>query len=81
MESHVVSQLSLLLHDAREYRHHPFIRFKVTNKGAYSTLEEYRRFTGSRRNRAGNELMIEAFDRNAIKIPEEKPDWLWSHIL
>lgn len=43
------------------------------------TLEEYRRFTGSRRNRAVNELMIEAFDRNAIKIPEHKPDWLWLH--
>ncbi|KAI5785588.1 putative tyrosine phosphatase family protein [Peziza echinospora] len=48
-----------------------------------STLEEYRRFTGSRRNRAVNELMIEAFDRMAIKIPGEaeggKPDWLWLH--
>lgn len=43
------------------------------------TLEEYRRFTGSRRNRAVNELMIEAFDKNAIIISEHKPDWLWLH--
>lgn len=46
------------------------------------TLEEYRRFTGSRRNRAVNELMIEAFDRKSVRIPpgkENRPDWLWLH--
>ncbi|KAL0638583.1 tyrosine-protein phosphatase required for protection against superoxide stress (By similarity) [Maublancomyces gigas] len=44
-----------------------------------STLEEYRRFTGSRRNRLENELRIEYFDTALVKLPakEVRPSWLW----
>ncbi|RPB10530.1 protein-tyrosine phosphatase [Morchella conica CCBAS932] len=44
-----------------------------------STLEEYRRFTGNRRNRLENELRIEYFDTALVKLPqrEVRPSWLW----
>ncbi|RPA90740.1 tyrosine phosphatase [Choiromyces venosus 120613-1] len=44
-----------------------------------STLEEYRRFIGNKRNRLENELRIEYFETNLVKILEEesRPGWLW----
>ncbi|KAL7268068.1 hypothetical protein RUND412_009325 [Rhizina undulata] len=43
------------------------------------TLEEYRRFTGVRRNRIENEVHIEYFDTGLVTLPkpEVRPKWLW----
>ncbi|KAI9829860.1 MAG: hypothetical protein M1819_005958 [Sarea resinae] len=44
-------------------------------------LEEYRRFTGSRRSRVMNELHIEAFQRESVSLPPSRasiPTWLWA---
>ena len=43
-------------------------------------LEEYRRFTGTRRTRLINELHIEAFQREAVILPDREiiPKWLWA---
>jgi len=45
-----------------------------------SALEEYRRFTGSRRSRVVNELHIEAFQRESVTLPPRDliPKWLWA---
>ncbi|KAI9821776.1 MAG: tyrosine-protein phosphatase required for protection against superoxide stress (By similarity) [Pycnora praestabilis] len=45
-----------------------------------SALEEYRRFTGTRRSRVVNELAIEAFEPPSITLPARKliPNWLWA---
>jgi hypothetical protein len=46
----------------------------------FRALEEYRRFTGARRTRLINELHIEAFQRDAVALPEREviPKWLWA---
>ncbi|KZF23120.1 putative tyrosine-protein phosphatase OCA1 [Xylona heveae TC161] len=45
-----------------------------------AALEEYRRFTGTRRTRVVNELHIEAFRRESVALPAKEviPKWLWA---
>ncbi len=51
---------------------------KLQHWNIVSVFEEYRRYAGDK-SRVQNEQFIELFDTDLVHIPENSPQWLWTH--